>query len=54
MWSHKALTTLTNDQIIAEVVYTAAAIRQIIGVTPSIVRPPVMEYLMSIIYLVVW
>ena len=43
MWSHNASSTITNDRIIAEAVYTAAAIRQIIGVTPTIIRPPVMN-----------
>ena len=39
-WSHPYLTTLTNDQIIAEVLWTAKIIRDITGVTPSLIRPP--------------
>ncbi|KAI8914490.1 hypothetical protein EDD86DRAFT_234889 [Gorgonomyces haynaldii] len=39
-WSHRALTTLANDQIVAETVYTANAIREAIGFTPLYFRPP--------------
>ncbi|KAI8897593.1 hypothetical protein BC833DRAFT_509743, partial [Globomyces pollinis-pini] len=39
-WSHRALTTLTNDQIIAELEYTAMAITQVIGTRPIWIRPP--------------
>jgi peptidoglycan/xylan/chitin deacetylase (PgdA/CDA1 family) len=39
-WSHSALTTLTNEQIIAEIRWTEKAIRDVIGVTPRYLRPP--------------
>lgn len=39
-WSHRPLTTLTNGQIVAELVYTSLAIQQAIGVTPLFFRPP--------------
>ena len=39
-WSHPAGTMLTNDQIVAEIVWTAKAIKEVIGVTPRIFRPP--------------
>ena len=40
-WSHPPLTTLTNEQIIAELGWTREAIRQITGVSPNTMRPPV-------------
>ncbi|EFI27941.1 chitin deacetylase [Coprinopsis cinerea okayama7 len=39
-WSHKALTTLTNEEIIAELGWTKKVIRDVLGVTPSHMRPP--------------
>ncbi|KAG8696779.1 chitin deacetylase [Ceratobasidium sp. 394] len=39
-WSHPSLTTLTNDQIIAELGWTKQAIKAITGVTPNTMRPP--------------
>lgn len=39
-WSHPYLTTLTNDQVIAELGWTREAIRQITGLSPSFMRPP--------------
>ncbi|KAI8896407.1 hypothetical protein BC833DRAFT_597603 [Globomyces pollinis-pini] len=39
-WSHTPLTTLSNDQIISEVVWTAKAIKEVTGVTPRYVRCP--------------
>jgi peptidoglycan/xylan/chitin deacetylase (PgdA/CDA1 family) len=39
-WSHMDLTTLTNDQIVAEIVYNSEIIRQVIGVSPKIFRAP--------------
>lgn len=39
-WSHSALTTLTNEQIVAELGWTRKAIRDVIGVTPLTFRPP--------------
>ncbi|KAF8598949.1 glycoside hydrolase/deacetylase, partial [Ceratobasidium sp. AG-I] len=39
-WSHPSLTTLTNEQIIAELGWTKKAIKDITGVTPNTMRPP--------------
>ncbi|KAF8305092.1 glycoside hydrolase/deacetylase [Clavulina sp. PMI_390] len=39
-WSHPYLTTLSNDQIIAELGWTRKAIKDITGVTPLYMRPP--------------
>jgi peptidoglycan/xylan/chitin deacetylase (PgdA/CDA1 family) len=39
-WSHSALTTLTNEQIVAEMAWTSKIIRDIIGVSPKHVRAP--------------
>jgi len=39
-WSHPYLTTLTNEQIVAELGWTAKAIKEITGVTPNTMRPP--------------
>ncbi|KAG8961267.1 chitin deacetylase [Tulasnella sp. 419] len=39
-WSHPSLTTLSNEQIIAELGWTREAIKQITGVSPNTMRPP--------------
>ncbi|KAI9353800.1 hypothetical protein BDR26DRAFT_797144 [Obelidium mucronatum] len=39
-WSHKDLTTLSDDQIVAELVYGSRAIYEVIGVFPKYYRPP--------------
>ncbi|KDN49902.1 carbohydrate esterase family 4 protein [Tilletiaria anomala UBC 951] len=39
-WSHPYLTTLTNEQIVAELAWTMKAIKDIVGVTPNTMRPP--------------
>jgi peptidoglycan/xylan/chitin deacetylase (PgdA/CDA1 family) len=39
-WSHSDLTLLSNEQILAELLWTAKAIKEVIGVTPSVLRPP--------------
>ncbi|KAG9312991.1 carbohydrate esterase family 4 protein [Chiua virens] len=39
-WSHKPLTSLTTEQIVAELGYTRKAIKQVLGVTPTLMRPP--------------
>jgi len=39
-WSHTALTTQTNEEIIAEIKWTELAIQTAIGVTPKYMRPP--------------
>ncbi|KAJ3059801.1 chitin deacetylase, partial [Podochytrium sp. JEL0797] len=39
-WSHPDLTTLTDDQIVAELVYASKAVYEVLGVLPSYFRPP--------------
>ncbi|SNX82817.1 probable Chitin deacetylase [Melanopsichium pennsylvanicum] len=39
-WSHPPLTTLTNEQIVAELGWSKEVIRSVIGVTPNTMRPP--------------
>jgi hypothetical protein len=39
-WSHPSLTTLTNEQVIAELGWTAKIIKAVTGVTPNTFRPP--------------
>ena len=39
-WSHPALTTLTNEQIVAELGWCRKAIKEVTGVTPILFRPP--------------
>ena len=39
-WSHRRLTTLTTEQIVAELGFTREAIKQVLGVTPTTMRPP--------------
>lgn len=39
-WSHPPLTTLTNDQIIAELGWSKKIIKDVTGVTPNMMRPP--------------
>ncbi|KAG0068607.1 chitin deacetylase [Linnemannia elongata] len=39
-WSHSALTTLTNHEIVAEIRWTEKAIRDVTGLTMKYVRPP--------------
>ncbi|KAF5377774.1 hypothetical protein D9757_008058 [Collybiopsis confluens] len=39
-WSHPHLTTLTNAQIVAELGWTRKAIKEVLGVTPTTMRPP--------------
>ena len=39
-WSHPYLTTLTNEQIVAELGWTRKAIQTVLGVTPVTMRPP--------------
>lgn len=39
-WDHKELTTLTNEQIVGELKWTETAIKEVLGVTPRLVRPP--------------
>ncbi|KAI9066717.1 carbohydrate esterase family 4 protein [Trametes sanguinea] len=39
-WSHPPMTTLTNEQIIAELGWTKKVIKDVLGVTPTFWRPP--------------
>ncbi|KAF8637614.1 hypothetical protein AX17_002683 [Amanita inopinata Kibby_2008] len=39
-WSHKPLTSLTNEQVVAELGWTRKAIKTVLGVTPTTMRPP--------------
>jgi hypothetical protein len=39
-WSHYALTSLSNEQIVAELAYTRQAIREVTGTSPTYYRPP--------------
>ncbi|TFK68114.1 glycoside hydrolase/deacetylase [Pluteus cervinus] len=39
-WSHPELTTLTNEQIIAELGWSRRVIQDTLGVTPNMMRPP--------------
>ncbi|KAJ7181034.1 hypothetical protein C8R46DRAFT_1071273 [Mycena filopes] len=39
-WSHPHLTALTNAQIVAELGWTRKAIQEVLGVTPTTMRPP--------------
>jgi peptidoglycan/xylan/chitin deacetylase (PgdA/CDA1 family) len=39
-WSHAALTSLSNEQVVAELGWTAKAIKDVVGVTPNTFRPP--------------
>jgi len=39
-WSHTALTTQTNEEIIAEILWTEKIIREVTGITPKWIRPP--------------
>ncbi|KAI0773284.1 hypothetical protein BD413DRAFT_657045 [Trametes elegans] len=39
-WSHRPLTSLTNEQIVAELGWTRYAIQRVLGVTPTTMRAP--------------
>jgi len=39
-WSHHPLTSMTNEQIVAELGWTRRAIQKVLGVTPTTMRPP--------------
>jgi peptidoglycan/xylan/chitin deacetylase (PgdA/CDA1 family) len=39
-WSHRPLTSLTTDEIVAELGWTRKAIKEVLGVTPTTMRPP--------------
>jgi peptidoglycan/xylan/chitin deacetylase (PgdA/CDA1 family) len=39
-WSHPPLTTLSNEAIIAELGWSKKVIKDVLGVTPNLMRPP--------------
>ncbi|KAF6761497.1 carbohydrate esterase family 4 protein [Ephemerocybe angulata] len=39
-WSHRPLTSLTTEQVVAELGWTRKAIKKVLGVTPTTMRPP--------------
>ncbi|SHO80002.1 Similar to S.cerevisiae protein CDA2 (Chitin deacetylase) [Malassezia sympodialis ATCC 42132] len=39
-WSHRYMTTLSNEQVFAELFYTIRVIKAVLGVTPTCWRPP--------------
>jgi peptidoglycan/xylan/chitin deacetylase (PgdA/CDA1 family) len=39
-WSHPALTSLSNEQVVSELKWTLKAIKDTIGLTPKYMRPP--------------
>ena len=39
-WSHHYMTTLSNEQVFAELYYTARIIKDVLGITPRCWRPP--------------
>ncbi|KAJ2932614.1 hypothetical protein H1R20_g4472, partial [Candolleomyces eurysporus] len=39
-WSHRPLTSLTTAQVVAELGWTRKAIKTVLGVTPTTMRPP--------------
>jgi peptidoglycan/xylan/chitin deacetylase (PgdA/CDA1 family) len=39
-WSHHPLTSLTTQQIVAELGWTRKAIKNVLGITPTTMRPP--------------
>jgi len=39
-WSHRPLTSLTNEQVVAELGWTRKAIKNVLGITPTTMRPP--------------
>lgn len=39
-WSHHELTTLTNEEIVAELGWSKKVIKDVLGVTPNTMRPP--------------
>jgi peptidoglycan/xylan/chitin deacetylase (PgdA/CDA1 family) len=39
-WSHPSLTTLTDEQIVAELGWSKKIIKDLLGVTPTMMRPP--------------
>lgn len=38
-WSHSYMTTLTNEEVVAELKWTEQIIKEVIGVSPKYYRP---------------
>jgi peptidoglycan/xylan/chitin deacetylase (PgdA/CDA1 family) len=54
-WSHQHLTSLTNEQIVAELGWTRKAIKTVLGVTPTTMRPPYGDIGLSVLLtLILW
>jgi len=51
---NQSLTSLTNEQIVAELGWTRRAIRAVLGVTPITMRPPKGDIGWSAFLLVLW
>jgi hypothetical protein len=51
-WSHTALTTQTNEEIIAELGWSKKVIKDVLGVTPNMMRPPYgdIEYVLFLVW----
>jgi hypothetical protein len=49
-WSHTALTTQTNNEVVAELGWTRKIIQDVLGVTPNMMRPPFgdIEYVLNL------
>ncbi|KAH7927343.1 hypothetical protein BV22DRAFT_1031952, partial [Leucogyrophana mollusca] len=39
-WSHRPLTSLTTEQVVAELGWSRKSIKEVLGVTPTLMRPP--------------
>ncbi|KAI8978123.1 hypothetical protein BDB01DRAFT_763903 [Pilobolus umbonatus] len=39
-WSHSTMTTLTNEEVVAQLYWTQKAIKETLGITPKCWRPP--------------
>jgi hypothetical protein len=48
---HSELTTLTNDMVIGQLMWTTLAVQEIIGVTPRLMRPVSLEHYL-ILYII--
>ncbi|KAH8997494.1 glycoside hydrolase/deacetylase [Lactarius akahatsu] len=47
-WSHYSLTTLSTEEIIAEFGWTKKVIKDVLGVTPTMMRPPIRDRVRAI------
>ena len=44
------MSSLTTDEVVAEIVWTAKVIREVIGVVPTMIRPPCKFYRRILIF----